>query len=54
MKVMQMFMLIRSKIETACQKSSFVRKANLINALPSCRISEVKKCLIKNVYFHCG
>ena len=36
-------------IETTYKKSSFMRKTKLINELPSYRIEEIKKCLMKNV-----
>ena len=52
MKVMQTFKLVKSKIEKAYQKSSFMRKPKLINVLPSYRIGEIKTCLIKNVTLH--
>ena len=53
MKVMQTFEPLKSKIETIYQKSSFLRKPTLINVLPSQRIGEIRKCLIRKVIAPC-
>ena len=40
---------VKSKIKTTYQKSSFMRKSRSIYVLPSQKIGEIKKCLMKNV-----
>ena len=49
---MQTFKPVKSKIKTTYQQSSIIRKSKLINVLPSYRISEINKCLRKNVTLH--